>query len=291
MATVLPENITDITDGKLLDQILNNMIGLTSGVVFVIKDGFIYATHNGPDEYQNTELLFIRLDDIQEVYDIYKKNTTKYPHLSVNYNIGFNYTRVSGREYLKLGGSFILINARYLGIIHEKDNLIFESSYESYIVQVAADYFSVPNDIHNGAVNPYTPIKSIVKFNKLQKMSGEKYFKHEYNYRHMVDPYDARVSFLCTDTLDIVNPETGERVKTWKLTLFLFSNWVAIKNDIETRNYIWPADIDTKKAINLLYDEHWKRYYILNGTDFHELRSRDSGKLTKAANASIVDAE
>jgi hypothetical protein len=77
-------------------------------------------------------------------------------------------------------------------------------------------------------------------------------------------------------------------VKTWKLILFLFSKWTAIKNDIETRNYIWPDNIDTKKAIHLLYDEHWKRYYILNGTDFYELRSRDSGKLTKAA---IVDAE
>jgi hypothetical protein len=290
MATVLPENITDITDVKLLDQTLNNMIGCTSGVIFVIKNGFIYATHNGPDEYQNTELLFIRLDDIQEVYSYYKKNTTESSRLYANYNIGFNYTRISGREYLKLGGSFTLINASYFDIIDEKDDLIFESSYKdkSFIVRVAADYFSVPNDIHEGAVRPYTPIKSIVKFNKLQKMSGEKYFKHEYNYRHVVDPYDARVSFVCADTLDIVNPETGERVKTWKLILFLFSNWAAIKNDIENRNYIWTANIDTKKAIHLLYDEHWERYYILNGTDFHELRSRDSGKLTKAA---ITEAE
>jgi hypothetical protein len=129
MATVLPENITDITDGKLLDQTLNNMIMLSSGVVFIIKDGFIYATHNGPDEYQNTELLFIRLDDIQEVYSYYKKNTTKSSRLYAKYNIGFNYTRISGREYLKLGGSFTLINASYLDIIDEKDDLIFESRY------------------------------------------------------------------------------------------------------------------------------------------------------------------
>jgi len=119
-------------------------------------------------------------------------------------------------------------------------------------------------------------------------MSGEKYFKHEYNYRNVVDPYDANISFVCADTLDIVNPETGERVKTWKLILFLFSSWVAVKNDIETRNYIWPADIDTKNAINLLYDVHWKRYYILNGIDFYELRSLDSGKFTKV---SITEAE
>jgi len=313
MATVLPEKITDITDEELFIQILSNIIGSTSREYFVIKDGFIYVKHHGLSEYLDTELSFIRLDDMQEIYTIYKKSLTEYSslyagyniqegypihkkslteysRLYASYNIGFNYTRISGREYFKLGGSFTLINASRSGWIYESEDHIFTLPFgeNSYIVQVAAEYFSVPNDIHNGAIKPYTPIKSIVKFDKLQKMSGEKYFKHEYNYRNVVDPYDANISFVCADTLDIVNPETGERVKTWKLILFLFSSWVAVKNDIETRNYIWPADIDTKNAINLLYDVHWKRYYILNGIDFYELRSLDSGKFTKV---SITEAE
>ena len=169
----------------------------------------------------------------------------------------------------------------------EEDDLLFTSPLEKhYIVQIEANYYCVPKRPYLSEVTPYTPIKSIFKFKKLIKMSGEKYFKQQNSHRHVIDPYNADCAFLCADTFDIVNPETGERVKTWPLTVVRNSFSLKLtKKFVDEHNYIWPPEITNDKTAHLLHDEHWGLYYIVNDGKFYELRSRDSGKATKAAAA------
>jgi hypothetical protein len=117
-------------------------------------------------------------------------------------------------------------------------------------------------------------------------MSGEIYFKQQNSHRHVIDPYNADCTFLCADTFDIVNPETGERVKTWPLTIIRNSfSLKSTKKFVDEHNYIWPPEITNDSTAHLLHDEHWGLYYIVNEGNFYELRSRNSGKATKAAAA------
>jgi len=144
----------------------------------------------------------------------------------------------------------------------------------------------VPDYIKNGAVELYTPIKSNFKFNKYAKASGEKYFSTDKHYRHAIDPYDTRVSFMCADTFDIVNPETGERVKTWKLTIISKNTWEIVKETIDTMSYTFSDIIDIRPdvIVKLLLNKKWNQYYLLDGNNnFYELRHIDSGRSTKAA--------
>ena len=297
MASKLPEKITDIKTAEELDKVINAMAGRNSvNGIFTIENGYIY-TPKDPSLNSKLNMLFIQLDDMQYLYESYIKCATN--QTKSTYSIGFNHTKIVGREYFKLGGSFKLINLSTSCGIYEENDLIFTSPLDNYyIVQIEANYYCVPKRPDQGETHhlshilrimggiPYTPIKSIFKFKKLMKMSGEIYFKHDYNYRHVVDFYNADCTFLCADTFDIVNPETGKRVQTWPLKVVRNSFSLKLtKKFVDEHNYIWPPEITNNKTAHLLHDEHWGLYYIVNDGKFYELRSRNSGKVTKAAAA------
>jgi hypothetical protein len=229
------------------------------------------------NEYQDENLFTMSVEDLQCMYQYYRRNLTN------RYRLNFQNTKICGREYFMFGGKFTIVS---LGGIYEENDLIFHTKdYANYIV-LAEKYYTVPDYIKNGAIELYTPIKSNFKFNKYAKASGEKYFHTDKHYRHATDPYDTRVSFICADTFDIVNPETGERVKTWKLKTISNNTWEVVKETIDKLSYTLSDIIDIRPdtIVRLLLNEKWNQYYLLVAKkQLYELRHIDSGRATKAA--------
>jgi len=183
-----------------------------------------------------------------------------------------------------LNGSFKLWYADMDGEVHEQDNLIFLPDQYEYIVETSSGYYEISERLDGDDIRPYKPVKFNHKFNILRKVYPDGYFFTERDkYYHIIDPYDNDVSFICADTLDVVNPETGERIKSWALTC-ICSDIKRIIQIIDERQLILPLEIsDELMYVHLFYDEYWKMYYLLNGIKFYELRSQDSGKATKSA--------
>jgi hypothetical protein len=269
----LPENIGDIDNEDDLIRVLGDMYECDD--TFSIHKGFIYMYNNYSFEDTISENLFtISFDDIQHIYQYYKRG------LSNRYKLRFQETKICGHDYLMFGGKFTIVS---LGGLYEENDLIFYTKDNNYIA-LTEKYYSLPDYIKKGSVKPYTPIKSNFKFNKCMRAYGQKFFIVDKHYRHVVDPYDTRVSFMCADTFDIVNPETGERVKTWKTTIICKGLWETIKPAIDNVNCALPDnDISGTRSV-LVFSEQWNQYYlIVSDKNVYELRYNNSGLATKAA--------
>jgi hypothetical protein len=272
----LPENIGDIDDEATLIKVLEGIYRCDE--TFTIHSNFIYMhTYCRCNEYQDENLFTISFEDVQCMYQYYKRGLTN------RYRLKFQNTKICGREYFMFKGKFTIVS---LGGIYEENDLIFHTKDYANYITLTEKYYSVPDYIKEGAVELYTPIKSVFKFNKYAKASGEKYFSTDKHYRHATDPYDTRVSFMCADTFDIVNPETGERVKTWKLKIISKNTWEIVKETIDTMSYTFSETINIRPdvIVKLLLNEKWNQCYLLdNNKNFYELRHIDSGRATKAA--------
>jgi len=83
----LPPNITDFTDAEELIKILNNLAGLYNTYkAFHIRNGFIYV-HDYSDRNRVPILWFIRLDNIQKIYNLHKQRQVDKTTLSSKYQI------------------------------------------------------------------------------------------------------------------------------------------------------------------------------------------------------------
>jgi hypothetical protein len=282
----LPPNITDFTDAEELIKILNSLAGLYNTYkAFYIRNGFIYV-HDYSDGNRVPTLWFIRLDDIQKIYKLHKQcqvdktsRSRKYQIMRLRPSL-----MICGEEYFMLNGSFKLCYADMNGEVHDQDNLIFLPTQHEYIVETSSGYYEISDRLDEDDIRPYKPVKFNHKFNIFKKVFPDGYlFTAQNKFYHMIDPFDSDVSFVCADTLDVVNPETGERVKTWPLVR-VCSDIKRIIQMIDELQLILPLEIGNGPLYaDLFYDEHWKMYYLSDESKFYELRSQDSGKATKAA--------
>lgn len=256
---------------------------------FSIQDGHIYV-QDSYEQHSSFELWFMPIFEINELYKLYEQFKDSRYHIRTRYKVRLhNSTIICGMKYFMLNGSFELVYADMNGSFYENKDLIFcPTDPHTYIVQTASGYYCVPKQLDERRVVPYTPIKSVFKFTKFLKTEGAIFYSLGYDeYCHVVDHYDKDKSFLCYNTFNIINAETGESVKTWPLSIISDRrDWKTIASAAPLNGqYIRPPKIYNEDFITLLYDKHWQMYYILFGGEFYELRSCDSGKATKAAAA------
>jgi hypothetical protein len=283
----LPDDITKINDSKKLVKLLAKVCD-RGEKQFSIQDGHIYVK-DCYEPYGPSELWFMSIFEINELYKLYKQFKDSRYHIRTRYNVRLiNNTIICGVRYFMLNGSFELVYADMDGKFYETEDLIFcPPKPNTYIVETASGYYCVPNQLDVRRVTPYTPIKSVFKFTKFLKMDGETFYSLGYNeYYHVVDQYDKNKSFLCYDTYNIINAETGESIKSWPLSVVSdHGAWKKIAIEILKGQYIRPPKVHNEDFIKLLYDKHWQMYYVHYEGDFYELRSCNSGKATKAAAA------
>ena len=235
----LPKEITNINSEEVLINVLSHMyFNKLIEWKFKIQDGFIYKYST---VYFTKILIHIPLRKIECIYELYRQNNQKVPYKDILDKYDKNYSPKYKQSYFIFKGSYkvltnMIVNDEYNNLIfppveHGTHTIQTNSGYSPFIVDFGGyspfivdfggyspfivnfgGYYHVPW-IYNGAVKQFEPIKFNYKFSRLLRASSNGIFHAGGNYRYAIDPFDADVSFICADTFDIVNPETGRRVK------------------------------------------------------------------------------
>jgi len=215
----LPEKITDITDkDQFIDMI--NLLMLCDENLYTLIDNLIYF--NSADGIISS---FMKLKTMQKMYEVYKKHGASY----VSYHkINDVEDRVKMAEYLMFGGKFKLITipGSQCVEIHEQDELIFyqQNTLTSFIGKIGDKYYYMPYD-NFAPIKIYMPVKSIFKFVKATNCEFLNDIIHIWspplqfpNFMRINDQYNPEKFLLCAKTFDLINAETGKRIKLQHLT-------------------------------------------------------------------------
>jgi len=99
----LPENIGDIDDEDDLIRVLDDIYECAK--TFTIYSNFIYMhTYCSCNEYQDENLFIMSVEDMQCMYQYYKRGLTN------RYLLNFQKTKICGREYFMFGGKFTIVS-------------------------------------------------------------------------------------------------------------------------------------------------------------------------------------
>jgi len=285
------EKITDIKDEAQFIEVLRFLS--TSSDNFIIKNGYIYI--NSKDEREGYVLWFVRIDVIQEIYEIYKRCLiTDEP--AENYYVLDNCGHaLAGLNYLMLGGSFKLIAVS--DILYEDKNLLFPASTHRAVTYTNDTYYNVPT-MYDNIDEFFGPAKSIDNCYKFKKHNCYK-FSADGSYimyngifiNYIADPYDSNLSFPCNETKDLINVVTGQRTQTWPLEKK--SEGLDAYNFIK-ENTGMVTEIQESCMLVLYYDKKWDIYHYRSSFDlpleFKIVKMTKSGKTTKAT-AADADAD
>jgi hypothetical protein len=307
MASKLPEKITDIKEAGKLIEMLNNMDVNCRSVdnkIEIRHGGILYIDDEEESYcYDRMQPWFLEINAIQELYELYKQCLEDGTYRRFLYSTGINYSRVSGKQYLMLGGTFDLImaNSGNSAMFFERGDLIFcPTVHGEIIIQIQTKYYYLSLYSHgrNETQQFYecTPVKSIFKFKKIMRANGDSFLQLDSRqYRRVNETYDGKKSFMCAKTGDIINAETGENVKSWHLEIVETGDFKKIQEKIrkipELCNIEDCRSFGSGKYYHLFYDSCWNQYYIHEYYDggFWQLKRVDSGKHTKPAAAAEVE--
>ena len=308
MASKLPEKITDIKEAGKLIELLNDMNFNCRSV-----DNKIEIRHRGilyiDDEeesycYDRMQPWFLEINAIQELYELYKQCLEDGTNYRFLYSTGINYSRVSGKQYLMLGGTFELIiaNSGNSAMFFERGDLIFcPTVHGEIIIQIQTKYYYLSlysREKRNESKQFYecTPVKSVFKFKKIMRANGDRFLKLDSRqYRRVNESYDGNKSFMCAKTSDIINAETGEKVKSWHLEIVETGNFKKMQEKVreipELCNIADCGSFGSGEYYHLFHDIYWNQYYIHEYYDggFWRLNRVDSGKYTKPAVAAETE--
>lgn len=284
----LPEKITDIDSEQILINVLCYIMHCGDYVkcAFKVQGGFIYKYFIA----QSAELLLcMPLSKIEELYAQYRRIMQKTPWLKMRADFDNDVSPYGNQPYFMFKGSFNILTDIVLSNNYEYDDLIIlPGPHDTHIIQTDSGYYYVPCQASKTKYQ-FEPIKSNYKFRKLMKAPSNGFFNYKYpEYRYAIDPFDANVSFVCFDTGDIINPETGKRVKTLPMISLTYGPWVVIEKAMVEASIQPIPEIYNDDHLILLKNIELNFYILVFLTydliyEVHELRFISSGGLTKSA--------
>jgi len=247
--------------------------------------------------YDRMQPWFLEINAIQELYELYKQCLEDGTNYRFLYSTGINYSRVSGKQYLMLGGTFELImaNSGDSTMFFERGDLIFcPTAHGEIIIRIQTKYYYLSLYSHNRSETKQfyecTPVKSIFKFKKIMRANGNMFLKIDSGqYRRVNESYDGNKSFMCAKTGDIINAETGEKVKSWHLEIVETSDFKKMQETVREIPELCNIDncisLGSSEYYHLFHDKCWNQYYIYGYYDggVRRLNRVDSGKYTKPA--------
>jgi hypothetical protein len=308
MASKLPEKITDIKSGKELIKLLNKMdVNCTSvdNKIEIRHGGILYIDDEEESYcYDRMQPWFLEINAIQELYELYKQCLEDGTNYRFLYSTGINYSRVSGKQYLMLGGTFELIiaNGGNDTMFFERGDLIFCTTVRGeVIIRIQTKYYYLSfysmgdNDFDSydetDQFYECTPVKSVFKFKKIMRANGDRFLKLDSRqYRRVNESYDGNKSFMCAKTRGIINAETGEKVKSWHLEIVETGDFKKMQEKVREIPELCNIDncisFGSGYYYHLFYDKYWNQYYMYDyyGSGLvRRLNWVDSGKHTKSA--------
>jgi hypothetical protein len=308
----LPKEITNIEREEVLINVLSHMyFKRLIESEFEIKDGFIYKHSTALNA---KVLLYIPLSKIECIYELYRQNNQKVQYKKILDYYDEDYYPDAKQSYFMFGGSYKVLTKLITKYNDVYNDLIFSPvKHGTHIIQAENHdnfrYYHVSYN-YEGIVKQFEPIKFNYKFSRYLKAPSNGFFSicsslslctsnFKGNHRYAFDPYDANVSFVCANTGDIINPETGRRVKTWIMEdlLSFYASWDEIKDKMAKLNLHPTPEIIIKgkyrTSFQLLKNKELNFHILTVSTDYlnyevYELRFITSGRITKPARPALV---
>lgn len=307
----LPKEITNINSEEVLINVLSHMyFNKLIEWKFKIQDGFIYKYSTALNA---KVLLYIPLSKIECIYELYRQNNQKVQYKKILDYYDEDYYPDAKQSYFMFGGSYKVLTKLITKYNDVYNDLIFSPvKHGTHIIQAEnPDNFRYYHVSYNyeGIVKQFEPIKFNYKFSRYLKAPSNGFFSKsdvalcpsnfKGTLRYAFDPYDVNVSFVCANTGDIINPETGHRVKTWVMEdlLSFYASWDEIKNKMAKLNLHPIPEIKIigkyRTSFHLLKNKELNFYILTVSTDYlnyevHELRFISSGRTTKPARPALV---